>query len=278
MCSRTVEGRHWIASLPEILDELEARWSLRLGVPFEGDEVSCSWVAPVSLQDGRGAVLKIGMPHMEAADEIAGLRFWKGDGTVQLLEADSSVNAILLERCEPGHHLRGLEETEQDVIIASLLKRLWRKPAGEHRFRSLTQMLSYWSEEVRAHPEWWPDGVLVEAGLQLFEVLPQTWDAEFLLHTDLHAGNVLRAHREPWLVIDAKPFFGDPAYDGTQHLLNCKERLLSDTRQTVTRFAGLLGVPSERLQAWTFARAAVEAGRRTAEQHEWLQLARVLAL
>jgi len=38
-----------------------------------------------------------------------------------------------------------------------------------------------------------------------------------LLATDLHAGNVLPAAREPWLVIDPKPFTGDPAYDATQH-------------------------------------------------------------
>ena len=26
----------------------------------------------------------------------------------------------------------------------------------------------------------------------------------------------------PWLVIDPKPFVGDPAYDATQHLFNCE--------------------------------------------------------
>jgi streptomycin 6-kinase len=30
---------------------------------------------------------------------------------------------------------------------------------------------------------------------------------------DLHAGNVLATQREPWLVIDPKPFIGDPAFD-----------------------------------------------------------------
>jgi streptomycin 6-kinase len=32
---------------------------------------------------------------------------------------------------------------------------------------------------------------------------------DVLLATDLHAGNVLRAQRQPWLVIDPKPFVGD---------------------------------------------------------------------
>jgi streptomycin 6-kinase len=76
--------------------------------------------------------------------------------------------------------------------------------------------------------------------------------------TDLHAGNVLQAEREPWLVIDPKPFIGDRAYDATQHLLNCRERLRTDPNGTITRLSDLLGVDPERVRLWTFARAAAE--------------------
>lgn len=57
-------------------------------------------------------------------------------------------------------------------------------------------------------------------GLALFRVLPGTADRAVLLCTDLHAGNLLAARREPWLVIDPKPYVGDPTYDVLQHLLN----------------------------------------------------------
>jgi len=33
---------------------------------------------------------------------------------------------MLMERCEPGTALRALPEFEQDVVIAGLLRRLWR--------------------------------------------------------------------------------------------------------------------------------------------------------
>ncbi len=62
----------------------------------------------------------------------------------------------------------------------------------------------------------------------------------------------------PWLAIDPKPFVGDPAYDATQHLLNCKARLRSDPDGTIRRFADLLGVDHERVRAWTFVRLAAE--------------------
>ena len=87
-CRRIPEREAWLDSLPAMLKELTNRWSLRTGPPFDHANVTCSWVAPVVRADGTPAVLKLGMPHMEGAHEIQGLRFWNGDPTVQLLEAD----------------------------------------------------------------------------------------------------------------------------------------------------------------------------------------------
>ena len=106
--------------------------------------------------------------------------------------------------------------------------------------------------------EQWPDTGLVREGLRLFEELPRNAPVEVLLATDLHAGNVLRSEREPWLVIDPKPFVGDPAYDATQHLFNCEARLRADPLSVIRRMSDLLGVDSERVRLWMFARAAAE--------------------
>src|SRR5579863_4744444 len=99
-CQRTSERKAWINSLPVLLGQLEVRWSLRLGEPFDHTG-SCSWVASVTSAHGEPAVLKLAMPHMEGQDEILGLRFWNGNGTVKLLEADVESGAMLLERCLP---------------------------------------------------------------------------------------------------------------------------------------------------------------------------------
>ncbi|MGI9075027.1 MAG: aminoglycoside phosphotransferase family protein [Bryobacteraceae bacterium] len=257
-CGKNPEHAQWLERLPETLRYLEHRWSLTLGAPFNSEEVSCAWVAPVARADGTSAVLKLGMPHMESEHELHGLRFWNGNPTVRLLEADDHLGAMLLERCEPGTVLRALPEPEQDVVIAQLLNRLWRSPSSPHPFRPLAAMTAYWSNETLAQAEQWPDSGLVSEGLRLFEELPRSAPRQVLLATDLHAGNVLRAQREPWLVIDPKPFVGDPAYDGTQHLFNCDVRLRSDPEGTIRRFADLLGVDHERVRLWTFARAAAE--------------------
>lgn len=78
-----------------------------------------------------------------------------------------------------------------------------------------------------------------------------------LLATDLHAGNVL-AHRERWLMIDPKPYVGDPAYDVLQHLLNC-ERLAADPRGLARRMADHANLDAERVTLWLFARAVQES-------------------
>jgi streptomycin 6-kinase len=196
---------------------------------------------------------------MEGQQEIEGLRFWNGDPTVWLLEADDDLGAMLLERCEPGTALRTLPELEQDVVVARLLRRLWRRPsAAPHPFRPLSAMIAYWSEETKTQVEHWRDEGLVREGLRLFEELSRGTTEHVLLATDLHAGNVLRARREPWLVIDPKPFVGDPAYDATQHLRNCDVRLRSDPDGTIRHFADLLGIDGDRIRMWMFARAAAE--------------------
>lgn len=243
--------------LPELVASLARRWSIAVGPPF-ADAGSCSWVAPATRADGSSAVLKLGLPHMEGEHEIAGLRFWAGDGVVRLLEADEGLGAMLLERCEPGTPLRELPEPEQDVVVAGLLQRLWREPPGVTPIRDLAEMTSFWSGHTLAAAGEWRDPGLVRVGLALFEELPRNAPDRVMLATDLHAGNVLRAQREPWLVIDPKPFVGDPAYDATQHLLNCVERLRTDPLGTLHRFADLLQVDRERVRLWLFARLAAE--------------------
>ena len=274
-CDRSPERRAWLARLGDIIAELRGRWSLTLGAPFDG-EGSCAWVAPASRADGSAAVLKVAMPHMEGEREIDGLRAWDGDPTVRLLHADDALGAMLLERCEPGDALRTLPEPEQDVVLAGLLRRLWRAVPSAATFRPLSAMLAHWSRETLADAERWADAGLVREGLALFAALPESAPARVLLATDLHAGNVLRARREPWLVIDPKPFVGDPAYDATQHLLNCDARTRSDPLGTIARFADLLGVDGGRVRLWLFARAAAEPREDWADER-LTRLARAIA-
>ena len=119
-------------------------------------------------------------------------------------------------------------------------------------------MLASWAQETVAATPRWVDAGLARAGLRLFEDLARPSADDVLLATDLHAGNVLRAQRQPWLAIDPKPFVGDRAYDATNLLFTCPGRLGADPRATIRRCAELLEVDQERVRLWMFARAAAE--------------------
>ena len=256
--------RGWLARLPTFVAEFTERWSLALGAPYEPGGM-CSWVAPARDTSENELVLKMGIRHYEAEHEIDGLRFWGGDGAVRLhnsyITDDTCV--LLLERCTPGNSLKqSLPGEAQDEVIAGLLRRLHKEPPTGHPFRPLQSMCDEWGAEFAKNAERYPDKVddgLVRAGLEIFQSYAETADRHVLLCTDLHGDNVLAAQREPWLVIDPKPYVGDPAYDAVQHMLNCPERLEADPRGFGQRMAGLLGVEDERVIAWLFARCVQES-------------------
>jgi streptomycin 6-kinase len=275
-CAKTPHRTAWLERLPEVIEELRQRWELDLGSPFDGPEVSAAWVAPARRGDGSPVVLKMSLPHFEAEHEAAGLRFWDGHPTVQLLDSDDGLSALLLERCDPGTWLREVPEEEQDSILADLLPAMWRRPDERLGFRLLSAMIEHWVEETRQNEEHWPDPALVREGIVMFEALAaDDSEAGVLLGTDVHAGNVLRAERSPWLVIDPKPFVGDPTYDATQHLMNCEARMREAALPTVQRFAGLLDLDADRVRRWMFARAAAE-NRSDWRNDVWMLIARDL--
>jgi streptomycin 6-kinase len=256
------EGRDdWLPRLPALVARIAAEWRIEVGGPFLPGGAT-AWVAPAR-DAGKDLVLKVCWPHPEAAHEAYGLRTWDGAGAIRVQQATELAEAtvLLLERCRPGTQLRALPAAEHDVVIAGLLRRLWIKPPPGHGFRPLSDMCDYWADRYEgrsAAKRSCLEALLAEEGIQLLRELPRTGGDAVLLHTDLHAGNVLAAEREPWLAIDPKPYIGDPAYDVTQHIFNGVFIEGADVGALAARMAHLLDLDLSRVQLWLFARA-VEA-------------------
>ena len=256
----------WLAGLPEVVASLAERWSLDLGPPFQPGG-SASWVAPARGAAGEALVLKVGWRHDEAMHEADGLRAWNGNGAVRLIDAETTgqTSALLLEACEPGTALSAAVSPEgQDPIVAGLLRVLWIQPAAGHPFRTLASMCDRWVDEFESKyaasdPATRIDPGLARAGTELFRELPRSALASVLLCTDLHAENVLSARRAPWLVIDPKPYLGDPTYDALQHMLNCPDRIARAPADFAAGMAALLDLDVHRLRQWLFARSVVES-------------------
>jgi len=252
-----------MACLPTRVAAIAQHWALDIGHPFQpGGQTA--WVAPARTDTGDDVVIKVAWRHREAAHEAQGLGEWNGNGAVRLhasIEYDDTIG-LLIERCIPGTTLSMRPEPEQDIIIAALLQRLWRTPTPGHPFRPLQTMCDQWADEfihkTAAAPTILDPG-LVREGITLFRTLPTTAPRNVQLCTDLHAENVLAAEQEPWLVIDPKPYVGDPTYDVLQHLLNCYDRLRTNPRELTARMANLLDLDPDRLLLWLFARCVQES-------------------
>jgi len=151
-----------------------------------------------------------------------------------------------------------------------VLKVAYRFAGEEERdpgypFRPLAQMCAVWADEFEAAYGGLADVAdrldpgLARAGIALFRELPASAGNQVLLCTDLHGENILASRREPWLVIDPKPYVGDPAYDVLQHMLNCEDRMAADPAALADRMAGLAGLDAGRVRLWLFARAVQES-------------------
>lgn len=258
----------WLETLPSIVTEIESAWSLTVGQPFEpGGQTA--WVAPAVSATGDQRVVKLGWRHYEAEHEADGLRAWGGNGAVVLYDVAEypQTNVLLLEQCAPGRVLASEPELRQDVVIADLLRRLWIAPPAINNFRSLAEVSERWANQCDADLNAGKismDPALAAEGVAVLRSLSASARDQVLLCTDLHADNVLSAQRAPWLVIDPKPFVGDPAFDVVQHLLNCPERLHDDPLGLVDRVADLAGVDHDRVRLWLFARCVQESSEEPA--------------
>jgi streptomycin 6-kinase len=249
----TPAGRAWLKRLPGIVAACAERWSLGLGEAFPFAGASLAYT--VTTEDGGSAVLKICFPHRESEHEADALRHWRGNGAVRLLAHDPELWALLVERCVPGTPLAERQADEALDVIASLLPRLWI-PAPEG-FRLLAEETAWWASYL---PDRWQEAgrpferALLDAALEALRDLTPTQGLPVLLHQDLHADNVLRAEREPWLVIDPKPLVGEREF-GLAPVLRSFELGHSeqDVRHRLDRLTSDLMLDRERARLWALA-------------------------
>ncbi|MGH3077041.1 MAG: aminoglycoside phosphotransferase family protein [Gaiellaceae bacterium] len=232
--------QEWLWALPELAAELAERWDLTLEAPIETPH---SLVVPAG-----DAVLKLNAPsHVEADREADALERWAGSGAVRLLARDDDCHALLLERCVPGTRLWDAG-ADDPTIVAELVPRLQVEVDDAHPFALLADEADRWAEEV---PRWYTDAgepferELLDRALDVYRTVDRS--ASTLVNQDLHGGNILRAEREPWLVIDPKALVGERELEASGLLRNA---------QSVSRWLDLLvelGLDRERARGWGVA-------------------------
>jgi len=133
-------------------------------------------------------------------------------------------------------------------VIAKLLPRLQVAAPRAHPFELLADRADRWAVEVpRRYAEAGEpfERSLVETAVDVYRTVDRS--ATTLVNQDLHGHNVLRAEREPWLVIDPKPLVGEREVEASGLLRNAG---------SVSRWLDALselGLDRERCRGWGVA-------------------------
>jgi streptomycin 6-kinase len=261
-------GQAWLDGLPKTVWRLQRLWSLRTdGPPYGGG--SHSYVVPVRRAGGEQAVLKVIYRDEENAAEPTALRQYDGDGAVRLYEYDPETGAMLLERAVPGNRLKSTrffghrtpEAAWRRIGIAcGLYRRLWRPSADADGFPGLpaaTDMLQEWKAEygdAKGEARKGPAAHRLDLALDLCDRLAEPPELG-IGNRDTHLSNIVSAEREPWLVIDPKPYLAERAFDGGYLLYMLQHHGPHSGAELLHAVADGLGVDAERLRAWALLRA-----------------------
>ncbi|MFF0546055.1 aminoglycoside phosphotransferase family protein [Nocardia thailandica] len=266
-------GERWIEELPAIVDALCVRWDLvARGAPFSGG--THAYVAPVRRSGGSEAVLKVPLVDEENRAEASALYVYGGDGAVRLYAYDPGTGAMLIERAcgpellrQPGFpSLEGRAENAGLVELGCSLYRRLRRPPGAlpAGFPALPAAVSILDQVVAglAAPG---VGAVVDASLrarvrQARALLRSPAGPGLVVNRDTHLGNILAARREPWLLIDPKPYLGEAAFDaGFLVMIQVQsDPAPAHAAAVVERTAAALGVDPARARAWALVRAVEE--------------------
>lgn len=259
-------GAAWVAGLPALIADLEARWGLRALPPFPN--LSYNYAAPAELADGTPAVLKLGVPGPELLSEMAALGHFGGHGCVRLLACEPELGAMLLERLRPGTMLSTMADDEAATrIAANVMLDLWRPPPAEHRFPQAAE----WASGLGRLRALFDGGTgplperLVVAAEGYFKELLAAGAEPVLLHGDLHHFNILSSERASWLAIDPKGLVGDRGYEVGALLHNPVGSCLDvpdpagKLARRVSTLAEMLTMERQRVAMWGMAMAVLSA-------------------
>ncbi|MER5434266.1 aminoglycoside phosphotransferase family protein [Streptomyces sp. NPDC002588] len=214
----------WLAGLPSLVAELTDRW----GCSADGDvrHGGVGIVVPVRRRDGAPAVVKVSFPHPGNVHEPDAFAAWGGRGAVRLHERDDARYAMLLERAY-GDSLAEVADLDEIAVVGGRVSRRLAVPAPDGLPR-LRDMADTWERQLVADARELDHRLsapALDAALATVRELGRS-QPDVLVHGDLHARNILRADREPWLAVDPKGWVGDPAYDAGTLLKALSVRLL----------------------------------------------------
>lgn len=258
-----------IAEVIDVVRTAASQWDLTVLTPFP--EITHNFVTPVLSGAHGQAVLKVAFGKYMYNRECRALRSFAGDGAVQVYEWDDDLFAMLLERADPGQPMM-LDWDGQTEAFCGLLNVLWKTASNDLSLPSVASEAQARSDDLSIMERILEGDKhrqsIVRAARLILKDLVDTSDEDFLIHGDLHTGNILSARRMPWLCIDPIGCIGERAFDACSILRDDNEELQRSSHphelvnRRITDIASTCSLDGQRLRAWSFVEAVRMQGWR----------------
>jgi streptomycin 6-kinase len=255
-------GKHWIASLPDLVDELAAYWQLNNIVPV--NNMTFNYVAKAVTLTNQSVVLKVGCDEKSISDEMQALRYFDGGGSIQLISSHPACHALLLQQAIPGTALKSLYPSQIDYVMDSYIdtmKKLHNKRLPD---KSNYRHVRDWLSAIDNLSDQVCPAYLIEKVIVLKNELLTSMTTEIFLHGDLHHDNILK-DGDHWLAIDPKGVVGEPEFEiaafdfmYVNELAN-KNDVKNIFEERVNMLAQKANLDSQRIKGWVFVRLILMA-------------------
>ena len=216
-------GKIWLKELPEILNRCREKWGLTLGRAV--DEIKGNFVGYVIMPDGKEAILKVAVPHVDFTTEMEALAIYEGRGINKLIDLDKDLNAILLERLRPGTMLAGHpDRVERTEIVGQILVNLHKTPPPDgHSLPHFQDWMhgafrDIWNCEDPDRSRPYLDQM--PRAQAIMDILRAPVEPQLLVHGDLHHWNIIVDENRGWMAIDPKGVIGASCLDVGRYLNN----------------------------------------------------------
>lgn len=252
------EGETWLRNFNSLIEYCEEKWRLKVLPHFE---LSYNFVAPAERENGHKVVLKLSVPTKEFYSEVEALRYFAGEGMVEIIDTEIEKGILLLDHLIPGDTLAKLEnDIEATEIAAGIMESLWVPETPDSRLPKIEEREQSLIKFFKAYPTGKAPITqdLLQKATNTFRSLLFEKQERYILHGDLHHYNILKSE-STWVAIDPKGLVGEREYDTIQFLLNNlpDDQIEPILSKRIAVLVDVLKLNERRLLAWGFAHSVL---------------------
>ena len=250
----------WLASLPETVEQLCARWRIELD-PVIPDTHMTLVLLGHSARLGP-VVIKSSPLADEFRAEATALGLAASSNVARQYDVDFDRSIMVIERIVPGTQLKEVAMSDDDAtrLAARTVATMWRPvpdPSGLVPLRHWMRALFDWSPR-----ENWVATDLIAGAQALANELLDRSTRTRLLHGDFQHQNLLRRESGDWAIIDPKGLYGDPGFEVAAWMYNPSgvvehDDYLDVVRRRLEICSAIWGIDPRDLVAWAYVGAVL---------------------